>query len=539
MNLRSIVRIISLVLITNTCFSMAAFSQSAALQFYNQVARDLQVNSRLDSALSFCVRPNYNANTFYFDSAGGIKGIKPRPNGAGIFVLPIVFQQQFNTHHPFGYNDGSLIPAKGYQNQLSVGMTASKGIFSLQLRPEIVFAQNPAFPSFPSEQNDTIWKNYYQSVLNVIDAPERFGTKAYFKLFPGQSSARISFRKVSIGLSTESLWWGPGVRNSLLMSNNAPGFPHLTFNSLRPVTSPVGSFEWQVIAGTLKGSGILPDTTKTFNGDPLYVPKDDGKRYVNGLVFSWQPKWTKGLFLGFSRAFYQSLSDVPSSLDGYFPIASKLFKKTLASEDGKKRDQMLSFFFRLLLLKEKAELYGEFGRNDHSMDIRDALAEPEHSRAYIVGFSKVFEGPGNNVRLFAEITNLQLPSTIMLRAQESWYVHYQARYGYTNYGQVVGAGIGPGANSQTVGLEWGDGFNRFGGAFERVVHNNDFYYDAFTRLQQWQKHWVDLSLNLNKSWTHKRLIYDAQISLVQSLNYEWYYSSVFNASARFGVTYLF
>jgi hypothetical protein len=539
MNPTSILRVSILVLFANIHFSFAALSQSASLRFYDEVARDLQVNSKLDSALSFCVRPNYNTNSFYFDSAAGIKGVKAKPPGAGIFLLPLVLQQQYNTHHPFGYNDGSMIPAKGYQSQFSGGFIARKGIFSLQLRPEIVFAQNASFPGFPSEQNDTIWKSYYQSVLNVTDAPERFGTKAHLKFFPGQSNAQINFHKLSLGLSSESLWWGPGVRNSLLMSNNAPGFPHLTFNSLEPLSSPIGSFEWQVIAGTLRSSGILPDTTKKFNGEPLYVPKDDGKRYVNGLVFSWQPKWTKGFFLGFSRAFYESLTDVPSSIDGYFPIASKLFKKTLSSEDGKKRDQMLSFFFRLLLLKEKAELYGEFGRNDHSMDIRDALAEPEHSRAYIVGFSKIFEGAGKNVRLFAEITNLQLPSTNMLRAQESWYVHYQARYGYTNYGQVIGAGIGPGANSQTFGLQWGSGFNRFGGTFERVVHNNDFYYNAFTRLQDWQKHWVDVSLNFNKSWTGKRIIYDAQISLIQSLNYEWYYSNVFNASARFGVTYLF
>ena len=143
------------------------------------------------------------------------------------------------------------------------------------------------------------------------------------------------------------------------------------------------------------------------------------------------------------------------------------------------------------------------------------------------------------MQLFGEITDLQIPSTILLRPQESWYTHYQVRYGYTNYGQVIGAGIGPGGSCQTVGLQWGTGLNKFGGTFERVVHNNDFYYDAFARLQQWQKHWVDLSLNLNKSWTSKRIIYDARISFIQSLNYQWYYRNVYNVSAMFGAIYLF
>jgi hypothetical protein len=90
-----------------------------------------------------------------------------------------------------------------------------------------------------------------------------------------------------------------------------------------------------------------------------------------------------------------------------------------------------------------------------------------------------------------------------------------------------------------MGIQCGEGFNKTGGTIERVVHNNDFYYNAFTNLQQWQKHWVDLSLNLNKSWTHKAIIYDARISFVQSLNYQWYYSNAFNVSARLGITYLF
>ena len=113
------------------------------------------------------------------------------------------------------------------------------------------------------------------------------------------------------------------------------------------------------------------------------------------------------------------------------------------------------------------------------------------------------------------------------------------RHGYTNYGQVIGAGIGSGGLSQTIGLQWGEGFNKLGGTIERVVHNNDFFYDAFTRTQQWKKHWVDLSLTLNKVWTAKRFIYDARLSFIESLNYQWYYDHVLNVSARIGVSYFF
>lgn len=532
MNLKSTVRILILVLTTNIQISSYAQFQNVNFQLFNEETREFQLNRKFDSLVSFCVRPVYSP--LAFDSGNYLSHSSKQIN-----LLPIVLKQQYNTNFPYEWNDGSMISAKGYQTQLSLGAYFKKGIFSLQLQPELVFAQNSSFQTFPSQQNDTVWKTYYNTVLNLIDAPERFGSKPYLKLFPGQSSFRINYRKLSLGISTENLWWGPGVRNSLVMSNNAPGFPHLSFNSSQPLASSIGSFEWQLISGQLKSSGILPDTTRKFNGRSLYVPKPSDDRYLNGLIVTWQPKWTKGLFIGFSRVFYQYQSDVPSTFNGYLPVFGKLFKRGLTNEDEKKRDQMLSLFFRFILPAEKAEFYAEYGRNDHSQNSRDLLLEPEHSRAYIIGFSKTFERSSSDMRLFGEIANLQMPSTILLRAQESWYTHYQVRDGYTNYGQVIGAGIGPGSSCQTFGLDWGHSYNKIGGTIERVVHNNDFYYSAFAPTEQWQKHWVDLSLNLNKSWIKKRIVYDAGISFINSLNYEWYFKNVFNASVRFQIAYLF
>jgi hypothetical protein len=528
-------------------FFSVAQSHSSDLQILDEATRALQLYGKYDSLASLCIRPVRGVKRLSFDSSGKLNGTFSTftdytSQSSSVFrLLPVELKQQFNSHHPYGWNDGSMIPAKGYQAQLGFGIFLKKGFVSLQLRPEIVYAQNGSFSTFPSQHSDEIWRAYYNTVINVTDAPERFGAGSYTKIFPGQSALRFNYRKLSLGISTENLWWGPGVRNSLIMSNNAPGFPHLSFNSSQPLTSRVGSFEWQVISGVLKSSDILPDdTTRTANGQALYVPKqEDGDRYLNGVVFTWQPTWTKGLFLGFSRMYYQYVSDVPFTIDGYMPVIGKLFKGGLKNEDEKKRDQMISVFFRLVLPKEKAELYGEFGRNDHAQNARDLLVEPEHSRAYILGFAKWFEGRKKDIQLFGEITNLQMPATIRLRAQESWYSHYQVRHGYTNYGQVVGAGIGPGGASQTIGLQWGEGLQRFGGTIERVVNNNDFYYTAFSASEQWQRHWVDFSLNLNKSFLKKRMLYDARLSLVHSMNYQWSDKDVTQLSARLTVAYLF
>ena len=536
--------------------AIASFSQTLPLgtPVLEEDLRRAQLEGKADSNVSFMLRPLTTGKTLSFDSLYATTASLGFKNASLLFVkgrttvrlLPLVFTQQFNSHQPYGWNDGSMIPANGYQAQVSAGVFVRTGSLSIQFRPEAVFAQNASFATFPVGYNDSLWRSYYNVVLNMIDAPERFGTGAYVRFFPGQSSIRFHFKKLSIGISTENLWWGPGIRNALVMTDNAPGFPHLTLNTTAPLLSPVGSFEGQLLSGFLKPSGLLPpDTGRTFNGQPLYVHKSHDDRYINALVLTWQPRWTKGLFMGFSRAFYLYQADVQRSFSGYLPVIGRLFKGSESrsqTEDALRRDQLISFFFRLLLPKEKAEVYGEFGRNDHSGDVRDLALEPEHSRAYVIGFRKLFETGRKNtsVELMAEQTNLQIPSTTLLRAQGSWYAHYQVRDGYTNQGQVIGAGIGPGGNSQTIGISLIKGLKKTGLLLERIVHNNDFYYNAFAPAQNYFQHWVDLSAGINKTWQTKNVLYQAAFTWERSLNYEWEYrEDRNNFQGRLSILYRF
>lgn len=498
--------------------------------------RRQQVKGAISSDISFALRPLNASPAFSYDSLYGSSKLYPQENKSTqlsfanekgrLQLLPVTLKQQFNSRHPYGWNDGAMIPSNGYQSLLSFGGYTKFGPLTIQLQPEIVYAQNAGFRTFYTLHNDTVWKDYYNTVLNSIDNPERFGNNAFVKLFPGQSSVRFNFKKLSIGLSTENIWWGPGIRNSLLMSNNAPGFPHLTFNTSAPLFSPIGSFEGQLVSGILKKSGYLPtDTSKTYNGSRLFQSKPDGDRYLNGITITWQPKWTKGLYIGFSRVFYIYRSDILPSFKGYLPIIGHLFKGSSNEadrEDEIKRDQMLSFFFRLILPKESAEIYAEFGRNDHSGNSRDLLMEPEHSSAYLVGFRKLFQtNKKTDVEVMAELTNLQKPSTLLVRAQNSWYMHHQVRDGYTHKGQVIGAGIGPGGNSQTIAINVIKGIHKTGFQLERVIHNNDFYYTAFSPERDYCRHWVDLSMQVNKSFQYKGFLFDAKVSWVKSLNYQW------------------
>jgi hypothetical protein len=530
----------------------AAFGQTLPVgtPLLEELWRRMQITGEKDINVSFTIRPLHStgidSDSLYHPIADSLAGAH---SGESLFrrgknflrLLPVTVTQQYNTHHPNGWNDGPMIGARGYQNYIKAGIYGSFGPLSVQLQPEFVYAQNKDFPLFPTSHTDSIWKSYY-NIVNRIDAPEQFGKGSYAKIFPGQSSIRLNYKKLSIGVSTENLWWGPGLRNSLIMSNNAPGFRHITFNTTAPVITGIGSFEWQVVAGTLKNSNIISfDTLRTFEGKRLYQPKFQDDRYLNGMIVTWQPKWTKGLHLGVQRVFYQYASQRPSSLDGYIPVFSKLFKKNARDENSYGRDQLLSVFLRMIMPQSKAEFYVEYGRNDHSQDLIDLVLEPEHARAYIVGARKLFDMlDERDLEIYMELTHLQNPPTINLRALEGWYTHYQVRHGYTHMGQIVGAGIGSGGNSQTSGINWVKGYRKSGVMFERVVHNNDFYYDAFKSRMDFGSHWVDLALNFNKQWMHKRFLYLANLSLIRSLNYQWQHDvDRTNLSMQFSVSYLF
>lgn len=448
-----------------------------------------------------------------------------------VYALPVVWQQQYNSHHPYGMNDGSMIQAAGLQSQFSAGVYAKFGPLSIQLRPEFVYANNTHFTQTFERANGTAFATAYRNYYNRIDLPERLGSGNYSQLNWGQSSIRLTFDPVSIGLSNENLWWGPGVRNSLLMSNNAAGFKHLTLNTSRPINTYIGSFEAQLIGGRLDPSGVaVPSLTG-------YRAKPNDWRYISAIAITWQPKWLPNLYLGFDRAYVIYRNDMERSLAGYLPIFSPLEKRSYKApepgapnlEDTRKSDQNLSLFARWVLPESKAEVYFQFGRNDHSWDLRDAFVEPEHSQAYIAGFRKLvpFRAKDEFIQLGLEFTQLQSTSTKAVRAYPSWYAHHAVIAGYTQQGQVLGAGIGPGSNMQSAMVSWVKGLKRIGLSVERTLHNNDLYYQAFgtAASSDFRRHWVDLAFVGNVSWDFNRLVLNANAGYIRSLNYQYQFSN--------------
>ena len=517
------------ILLLLICFfnlSLKAQSSSLLSDGIADYIRRSQLTGKLETDRSLAVN-SFSSNLEAVDTLfrNSTSTILKKSN---IRLLPISETTQYNSKTGYGRNNGAMIPSAGFQGAISAGFTATIGNFSIQLKPEWLMAQNNAYETFSTAQYAYYWNIYYKW-LNKIDNPESFGTEAYNKILLGQSHVEYNFKKVAVGFSNENLWWGPGRYNALIMSNNAEGFLHATIHTTSPITSNWGSIEGQLISGKLQNSNILPpDHYRYDNGQLLYKPKPLESRYLHGIIASFQPKIAKGLFLGFSLVNY-----------GY---------------NASNNETMGSMFARYVMPKDHAEIYIEYGRNDKMPTPMNLAVENGYPRAFVAGLRKLIPLHSKResfIELAAEFTQLQLPTSRLTLDSNanSWYTSSSVQHGYTNNGKIIGAGIGPGSNSETIAISYLKGFNKIGVEFERYVHNNDFYYNAYSYVKDFTRHWVDVSTCFVGSYRYKHLVLNGKLGFIRSINYEWntleglgYFTNgydLFNVHANIALSYHF
>ncbi len=469
--------------------------------FEDQELRSKQLLGLYDSTVSFAVR------SLITDPNARMNWKRPIMK-----ILPVTLTQQFNSHHPYGWNDGAMISAKGYQSFISAGIYGSFGPLDIQLQPEYVFAANTNY------ENNTSYGSK--------------STGSFSRLFAGQSAISLSAGAFSLGYTTQNIWWGPGVRSSLLMSNNAPGFGHFFFKTRKPLKTAIGSFEWQLIGGQLNSNNKLAYENQHLMPNTLASKS----RYLSGLVISYQPKWVPGLFLGFTRSVqtysaYNSSSNL-GAFERYIPVlALAVQKKNNLGDDTLNRDQLASFFMRWVLPKAQIEFYVEYGFNDYGLNTRDYLLGPSHSAAHIAGIKKIMPLPKKaSLELGLEITQMSQSPDWIVRNSGNWYEHGQVVEGYTNQNQILGSGAGFGANVQSIKATLIKGETQLGLLIERVER------DPQSRPNKW----IDLGIGVLPQWKYKNMLISGIVEVIKNKNYAWEAGrNTLNLHTRLSVNYFF
>ena len=439
----------------------------------------------------------------------------------GRFSLEVyhpVLRLTHNSAVPFGGNDGALWAGRGLSGALDLGVAVRYGPLTVRVAPTLTYSQNREFTLGDLYQPPAGMSPYADPYIpSTIDMPQRFGNVPVRELHLGQSSIQLEGRGVRVGAGTENMWWGPGMQSALLMSDNAPGFRHAFLGTSRPVDIWIGKLEALYTVGRLDQSNHWRATV----ADSLT------RRWLNALALVFEPRGAPGLYLGATRAYYAYLPPGGLTAGDLFTIFQPLAKKALVTPDNPTgddaRDQMIELFARWVMPASGFEMYGSYGRNDHSFDQADFELEPDHAMALSFGFQKLFlQREQGFVRLRGEATSLASTLTQRLRASPTWYAHYVVTQGYTQRGQVIGSALGPGGRGASGGV---DLYRRWGsvGLFAdwRRLNDDAFYrrYDDITGANSNQRrHDVILGTGLRGTALLKYADLSASVMRQKELN---------------------
>jgi hypothetical protein len=385
-------------------------------------------------------------------------------SGLALSMLPAAIETRYNSAFPRPMNDGSFRPGVGTLIGGVAGFTASAGPITLVVRPEFHYHQNDAFDIV--EQTIPNHSPYvHHAVGTRIDLPQRFGNRSFSVLHPGQSTLRADWRGVAAGISTENLWWGPALRNPLIMSSAAPGFPHAFVGSSRPFDIRIGHLHVRTFVGR--------------TAESQYFDFDDENDHtlMSGTIATFEPAPLPGLVVGASRTFALRQSEGV----GVGTLLETAFTGLRDNRIGVLSDnQHAAVFAQWAFPRAGVEVYGEFARIDHWWEWVELVTAPQKAGARMWGVQKTFGDDRNGWRVLVEAADLVDPFPLNGPVpQIVWYVHSGVRQGHTNQGQLLGAPIGPGARSQVLAVD------RFSDAFDvgleltRTLYNEETYASAW------------------------------------------------------------
>jgi hypothetical protein len=365
----------------------------------------------------------------------------------------------YNTAAPYGQNDGALWQGKGFNTSLTGGVRFEGYGVELTYKPQLVFSQNKSFDLMSSGYSSGYGYIWSYDTNVGMDAPQRFGDEALFAYSWGDSEIRYTWKTVTIGFGTQSIWLGAGRINSIMHSNNAPPYPKFDFGIRRqPVTIPwvdwyAGDLEARVWAGYLSESAYFDDNDT------------NNHNLITGLALAYAPSFLPDLTLYMNKTFLTKWGIKN------FSYVADLFWDTGVQEE---EDQRVSMGIDYLLPQAGIEVYGEIGVDDYS----DTERYPLHTMVYLVGLRKDVPTLFQNTRgeLIFEWSTFEMSQDYQFGWPTTFYGHHKITQGYTNRGQWLGAGIGTGGNSQYLGFKvyYPQGYVSF--YFYRVNPDNDFIY---------------------------------------------------------------
>ena len=369
-------------------------------------------------------------------------------------VIRPTIRYTWNSDLPNGGNDGALWAGRGASLSITGGAEYTRrypeGTLRVVVAPEVDYSRNVPFALFAGRQpGRSAFSSPWHIGQSSADLPLRFGDLPVRMVGLGQSSITFTTKDVAFGASAANQWWGPALRNTLLLSNNAAGVPRLFARTAHPIRTRAGQFEGRAFIGALTESP--------------YFDQDPGNdiRSLSGLLVMYRPAIDSGLTIGLSRLVMARASSgfgvLQHALDvvlHYEPI-QPVGDTTDTGQSYQRTDQLFSLFARWVFPESGFETYVEWSRMELPRSIREYLEVPQSTQGYTIGLQ--YAQPHRNesyFRLQGEVTFLEQTQVLPNRPPPDYYTGRAAPQGFTQRGQILGAAIGPGSSTQFIGMDW-------------------------------------------------------------------------------------
>jgi len=430
----------------------------------------------------------------------------------GFHIIDPMVKASVNTVYARGFNDGAVWKGKGVTMEAHGGFSGKKGKLSFTFFPIVYSSQNAGFDLAPQASNRNEFGYQFSS---QIDWVQRYGNSSFVQFHPGQSEIKLTLNKFEIAASTQNYSLGPSNYNPILLSRQAGGFPHARLG-LKPTNVKAGKVDFGKLEGNLL-FGLLGES-EYYDND-----SDNDNRYFTGLTLAYTPSFLPELTLGFNKVLYKQTrffeaTDLISTL--FIVDDGVINGDTLSPNDA--FDQMASVTLEWKIKEVRFRAYGEFAKNDFtggSAGFRFFITEPEHTRAYTVGLEKeIITKKGNSIRINYEHTNLSRNHGHQWRPTPSYYAHNINRQGYTHNGQIVGAGIGTGGNSDHLSVRLLKSDIGYGVLLQRIENNRDFF---VVNISDANRHDIEYTASSFLQKETPKFILMAELGI--SRNYNRYY----------------
>ena len=373
----------------------------------------------------------------------------------------------YNTAAPYGQNDGALWQGRGYNTALTAGLRLEGYGFEFTFKPQVSFSQNKEF-----ETNPDVYPNPYSytfksgTVYQPIDIVQRYGDSAFWNFDLGDTEARWTWHSLTFGFGTQNPWLGPAYLNPMLGSNNAPGY--LKFDAgLRKTEVKIPFLGWSL--GYIEGRVWVGQLKES---DYFDFARSHEVRMLTAMSASYNPSFIPGFTIGINRIFLTYWR--PEN----FKYILRLFttsRSNALSSSGNDEDQKFTLFAEWNFPKVGFTIYGEFGRDDFSFNEK---TNPFHTAIYTIGAKQFIPLPlGLKSELNFEWNNFEISQDFQFQwSYMGYYAHGFVNQGYTNNGQLLGAGYGWAGNSQFLQYKvyYPKGFTAI--KFHRYCPNNNSIY---------------------------------------------------------------